>query len=169
MHKFSKNFLLLGLTLILALLMGAPTSASAKIHFTKTTTPKSFRGTWKCLVDNGEDGKLLQRIKITKYTYNYSFKEYPNGKFNNYLTWHGDKVSWDNKKHSDLLVKNKKHGKWLIGGLERMTDYNTVYKIGKHNGKKSLKLLTMSDLDIGYNTTTDDFDIDPNSTYYYKN
>lgn len=163
MSKISKKLLLLGLTLILALLIGAPTSASAKTHFTKTTTPKSFRGTWECLVDFGDSGKFLKKIKITKYTFALYGREYPNGKFQRGLIWRGNKASWDNKRHSDLWVKNKKHGKWLIGGLERMTDYNTVYKIVKHHGKKALKLMTISD--INYDPTDEDTS---NMSYFYK-
>ncbi|MDT6980571.1 hypothetical protein [Levilactobacillus zymae] len=109
MHNRIKKLLLLGLTLILALLIGGSTSASAKTRFTKTTTPKSLRGTWDCLQRWDKEDKdltpLLCELKITKYAVAYKFKEYPNGKFRTELTWRGNKASWDNKKHSDLLVK----------------------------------------------------------------
>lgn len=162
MYRFIKKLLLLGLTLILAILIFAPTSASAKTHFTKTTTPKSFRGTWESLErwdKIGDGSPLYCRFKIKKYTVDYGFRSYPNGKFRRELIWRGNKASWENKKHSDLLVKNKKHGKWLIGGLERMTYYNTVYKVVKHHGKKALKPLTFSYIYM------DDV---PGDKYFYK-
>lgn len=41
-----------------------------------------------------------------------------------------------------------------------MTDYNTVYKVVKHHGKKALKLLTYSDIHTG--------DVSGDNYYYKK-
>ncbi|MDT6981114.1 hypothetical protein [Levilactobacillus zymae] len=158
MHKLSKRTLLLSLALIVTVLMGTSVTANAKAHFTKTTTPKTFRGTW-VNTEHDDVGNYRTTYKVTKYT--FGFKYYRNKKLITSVKWWGNKTpwpkySWSSKTHSDLLVKNRKHGKWLIGGYERDMDFNYTYKVVKHHGKKAL----MS-MDTYYDGT-------PQYIYYYK-